>query len=62
VIDIARDNKAAVEGGGIAALIDRSRRKPNLKNRVDTETIKTKHGNVRLSLSYYKYIGLVVSH
>jgi len=48
----------AVEQGGVEALIDRSRRKPNLKNRVDEQTEATvvayaieqpAHGQVRAS-------------
>ena len=39
VMGFSRDTfyryKAAVENGGVEALIDKSRRKPNLKNRVD---------------------------
>lgn len=42
VMGLSRDTfyryKSAVEEGGVAALIDKSRRQPNLKNRVDTET------------------------
>jgi transposase InsO family protein len=42
VMGLSRDTfyryKAAVEEGGVAALIDKSRRKANLKNRVDSET------------------------
>jgi molybdenum-dependent DNA-binding transcriptional regulator ModE len=48
----------AVEQGGVEALIDQSRRKPNLKNRVDEQTEATvvayaieqpAHGQVRAS-------------
>ena len=44
VMGLSRDTfyryKAAVEQGGIDALLDKNRRKPNIKNRVDelTET------------------------
>jgi transposase InsO family protein len=44
VMGLSRDTfyryKAAVEDGGVDALIDKSRRKPNYKNRVDEETEK----------------------
>jgi len=42
VMGLSRDTfyryKSAVEDGGIDALFDQSRRKPNLKNRVDETT------------------------
>jgi transposase InsO family protein len=42
VMGLSRDTfyryKSAVKEGGVAALIDKTRRQPNLKNRVDTET------------------------
>jgi len=44
VMGLSRDTfyryKAAVQEGGLSALIDKSRRKPNLKNRVDTDAEK----------------------
>lgn len=42
VMGLSRDTfyryKAAVEDGGVAALLERTRRKPNLANRVDSAT------------------------
>ena len=42
IMGMSRDTfyryKAAVEDGGIEALVDKNRRKPNLKNRVDEVT------------------------
>ncbi len=42
VMDVSRDTfyryQELVEDGGIDALIDKSRRSPNVKNRVDVET------------------------
>jgi transposase InsO family protein len=62
IMGLSRDTfyryKAAVEQGGIEALLDKSRRKPNIKNRVDeqTETAVVEyaieqpaHGQVRAS-------------
>jgi len=62
IMGLSRDTfyryKTAVEQGGIDALIDKSRRKPNLKNRVDEQTESTvvayaieepAHGQVRVS-------------
>ena len=51
-------HRDAVEEGGVAALLERPRRSPNLKNRVDIETENTvvayaveypAHGQVRVS-------------
>ena len=45
VMGFSRDTfyryKAAVDSGGVDALLEKNRRKPNLKNRVDEETEKT---------------------
>lgn len=62
VMGVSRDTfyryKSAVDDGGVDALLDQSRRKPNLKNRVDLETEKAvieyaisepAHGQVRAS-------------
>jgi len=62
IMGLSRDTfyryQNAVEQGGVEALIDRSRRKPNLKNRVDEQTEATvvayaieqpAHGQVRAS-------------
>ena len=62
IMGLSRDTfyryKAAIEQGGIDALIDKNRRKPNIKNRVDehTETAVVEyaieepaHGQVRAS-------------
>ena len=42
IMGLSRDTfyryKAAVDEGGVDALLDKSRRKPNLKNRVDEQT------------------------
>ncbi|SDP42682.1 helix-turn-helix domain-containing protein, partial [Desulforhopalus singaporensis] len=42
IMGLSRDTfyryKAAVEDGGVEALIDKNRRKPNVKNRVDELT------------------------
>ncbi len=42
VMGLSRDTfyryKSAVEEGGVEALLEKTRRKPNLANRVDTET------------------------
>uniref|UniRef100_UPI003F6E16A7 helix-turn-helix domain-containing protein n=1 Tax=Pseudochrobactrum sp. HB0163 TaxID=3450708 RepID=UPI003F6E16A7 len=48
VMGLSRDTfygyKAAVEDGGFAALIERTRRKPNLANRVDNATEQAVQG------------------
>ena len=62
VMGLSRDTfyryKSAVEDGGVEALLDKSRRKPNLKNRVDEQVEATvldyaleqpAHGQVRVS-------------
>ncbi len=62
VMGLSRDTfyryKQAVEDGGLEALVDQSRRKPNLKNRVDEQTESAvidyaieqpAHGQVRVS-------------
>ena len=62
IMGLSRDTfyryKAAVEDGGVDALIDKSRRKPNVKNRVDEMTEdavvayaveQPAHGQVRAS-------------
>ena len=62
IMGLSRDTfyryKAAVEDGGLEALVDRSRRQPNLKNRVDENTEQAvvayaveqpAHGQVRAS-------------
>jgi len=42
IMGLSRDTfyryKEAVDDGGVEALLDKNRRKPNLKNRVDQET------------------------
>ncbi len=42
IMGLSRDTfyryKAAVDNGGLEALVDKNRRKPNLKNRVDEAT------------------------
>lgn len=61
--------KAAVESGGIEGLFDKSRRQPNLKNRVDELTEQAvlahaldypAHGQVRVSNELHK-VGVIVS-
>ncbi len=67
IMGLSRDTfyryKAAVDEGGVDALIDKSRRKPNVKNRVDelTEeavaayaTEQPAHGQVRASNEFQK--------
>ena len=62
VMGLSRDTfyryKSAVDDGGVDALFDRTRRKPNLKNRVDEvieaaviayATEQPAHGQVRVS-------------
>ena len=62
IMGLSRDTfyryKAAVEDGGLEALVDKNRRKPNLKNRVDEATESAvvaysveqpAHGQVRAS-------------
>jgi len=62
IMGLSRDTfyryKAAVDDGGVDALIDRGRRQPNLKNRVDEQTEaavvayaieEPAHGQVRAS-------------
>jgi len=62
IMGLSRDTfyryKAAIESGGIDALIDKNRRKPNIKNRVDEQTEaavleyaieEPAHGQVRAS-------------
>jgi hypothetical protein len=62
IMGLSRDTfyryKAAVDNGGLAALVDKNRRKPNLKNRVDEATESAviahaidqpAHGQVRAS-------------
>jgi transposase InsO family protein len=62
IMGLSRDTfyryKAAVENGGLAALVDKNRRKPNIKNRVDETTESAviayaieqpAHGQVRAS-------------
>lgn len=48
VMGLSRDTfyryKAAVEDGGVAALLERTRRKPNLANRVDSAAEKNGPG------------------
>ena len=73
VMGMSRDTfyryKAAVEEGGIEALIDKDRRKPNLKNRVDETTEQRvvgyaldypAHGQLRTSNELRK-LGVFVS-
>jgi transposase InsO family protein len=73
IMGMSRDTfyryKAAVEDGGIEALMDKSRRKPNLKNRVDEATEQTvlqyaldfpAHGQLRTSNELRK-LGVFVS-
>lgn len=61
--------KAAVESGGVDSLFDKSRRQPNLKNRVDALTEQSvlnyaleypAHGQVRVSNELRK-VGVIVS-
>lgn len=61
--------KAAVESGGVENLFDKSRRQPNLKNRVDERTEQSvlshaleypAHGQVRVSNELRK-LGIIVS-
>ena len=62
VMGLSRDTfyryKEAVEDGGVEALLDKNRRKPNLKNRIDQETEQAvlvyavefpAHGQLRVS-------------
>ena len=73
IMGMSRDTfyryKAAVEDGGIEALVDKNRRKPNLKNRVDEVTEQRvlqyaldfpAHGQVRTSNELRK-LGVFVS-
>lgn len=73
IMGLSRDTfyryKAAVEDGGVDALIDKNRRKPNLKNRVDQAienavvsyaTEQPAHGQVRASNELRK-IGVFIS-
>jgi len=73
VMGLSRDTfyryKAAMESGGVEALFDRTRRKPNLKNRVNEvieeavityATEKPAYGQVRVSNELRK-CGLFVS-
>lgn len=73
VMGLSRDTfyryQAAVESGGVAALIDQNRRKPNLKNRIDestTERVRSyaveqpAHGQVRARNELRK-LGVFVS-
>ena len=73
IMGMSRDTfyryKAAVEDGGIEALVDKTRRKPNLKNRVDEVTEQRvlqyaldfpAHGQVRTSNELRK-LGVFVS-
>ena len=73
IMGMSRDTfyryKAAVEDGGIEALMDKNRRKPNLKNRVDEATEQTvlqyaldfpAHGQLRTSNELRK-LGVFVS-
>lgn len=74
IMGVSRDTfyryKAAVEeGGGVQALIDKSRSKPNLKNRIDPQTEHTvveyaidfpAHGQVRVS-NELRQRGVIVS-
>jgi hypothetical protein len=73
IMGMSRDTfyryRAAVEDGGIEALIDKNRRKPNLKNRVDEATEQTvlqyaldfpAHGQLRTSNELRK-LGVFVS-
>ena len=70
IMGMSRDTfyryKAAVEDGGIEALMDKNRRKPNLKNRVDEATEQRvlqyaldfpAHGQVRTSCMFSKGVG-----
>jgi len=73
VMGMSRDTfyryKEAVENGGVSALLDKSRRHPNLKNRVDDETERAvieyaleqpAHGQLRTSNELRK-LGVFVS-
>ena len=73
VMGMSRDTfyryKEAVDSGGVSALLDRSRRQPNLKNRVDDETERAvieyaleqpAHGQLRTSNELRK-LGVFVS-
>ena len=73
VMGLSRDTfyryKEAVESGGVSALLDKSRRQPNLKNRVDEATeiavvdyalAQPAHGQVRSSNELRK-VGVFVS-
>jgi transposase len=56
VMGLSRDTfyryKAAVDEGGVDALLDQSRRKPNLKNRVDEQT---EQAVIKFAIDYPAY-------
>lgn len=73
VMGLSRDTfyryKTAVESGGVEALFDQNRRKPNIKNRIDEATCdrvrayaieQPAHGQVRASNELRK-VGVIVS-
>ena len=56
IMGLSRDTfyryKAAVDEGGVDALLDKSRRKPNLKNRVDEQT---EQAVIKFAIDYPAY-------